>query len=101
MSPWTSVLWASALSFVLKYLGYLVPPKYLEGPWVSRIVALLPCALLTGLVCVQAFVGDAGAVTLDARAAAAVVAAIALMLRAPFIAVVLAAAGTAALIRLL
>lgn len=100
MSTWTSVLLASVLSFALKYLGYLVPPKYLEGPWVSRVVALLPCALLTGLVCVQAFVGEHGALVLDPRAAAAVVAVIALLLRAPFIVVVLAAAATAALIRL-
>lgn len=101
MSLWTTVLAASALSFVLKYLGYLVPPKYLEGPWVSRVVTMLPCALLTGLVCVQAFVGDGGALTLDARAAAAVVAVIALLLRAPFIVVVLAAAATAAVLRML
>lgn len=98
MSTWTTVLLASGLSFVLKFIGYLVPPKYLEGKKTSNVVALFPVALLTGLVCVQAFVGDHGKLVLDARAAAAVVA---LLLRAPFIVVVLVAAATAALIRLI
>lgn len=101
MSLWSTVVVSGVLSFALKYLGYLVPPKYLEGPLVSRIVSLFPVALLTGLVCVQAFVGNHGALTLDARAAAAVVAVIALVLRAPFIVVVIAAAATAALLRLM
>lgn len=100
MSVWTTVLVSSALSFVLKYLGYFVPPRYLEGPVISRVVALLPVALLTGLVCVQAFVGDHGSLVIDPRAAAAVAAIIALLLRAPFIVVVVVAAATAALIRL-
>lgn len=98
MSTWATVLLASGLSFVLKFIGYLVPPKYLEGKKTSNVVALFPVALLTGLVCVQAFVGDHGKLVLDARAAAAVVA---LLLRAPFIVVVLVAAATAALIRLI
>ena len=65
MSTWTTVLLASALSFVLKFIGYLVPPRYLAGKRTSNIVALLPVALLTGLVCVQAFVGDGGRVVID------------------------------------
>lgn len=100
MSTWTTVLLASALSFVLKFIGYLVPPRYLEGKRTSNIVALLPVALLTGLVCVQAFAGDGGRVVVDARAAAAVAAIIALVLRAPFIVVVIVVAATAAIIRL-
>ena len=96
MSTWTTVLLASGLSFVLKFIGYLVPPKYLEGKKTSNVVALFPVALLTGLVCVQAFVGDHGKLVLDARAAV-----VALLLRAPFIVVVLVAAATAALIRLI
>ena len=54
MSTWTTVLLASGLSFVLKFIGYLVPPKYLEGKKTSNVVALFPVALLTGLVCVWA-----------------------------------------------
>ncbi|KLO62975.1 branched-chain amino acid transporter AzlD [Dermacoccus sp. PE3] len=101
MSTWATVLLASGLSFVLKFIGYLVPPKYLEGKKTSNVVALFPVALLTGLVCVQAFVGDHGKLVLDARAAAALAAVVALLLRAPFIVVVLVAAATAALIRLI
>lgn len=101
MSTWATVLLASAFSFALKFVGYLVPPHFLEGKRTSNVVALLPVALLTGLVGVQAFVGDGGKVVLDPRTAAAVAAVIALVLRAPFLVVVIVAAATAALIRLL
>lgn len=99
MSTWSAVLLASALSFVLKFIGYLVPPRYLEGKKTSNVVALFPVALLTGLVCVQAFVGEHGRLVVDARAAAAAAAIVALVLRAPFIIVVIVAATTAAVIR--
>lgn len=101
MSTWSAVLLASGLSFVLKYIGYLVPPKYLEGKKTSNVVALFPVALLTGLVCVQAFVGEHGRLVIDARAAAAAAAVVALLLRAPFIVVIIVAAATAAIIRAL
>lgn len=101
MTTWVAVLVSSALSFALKFLGYLVPPRYLEGKKTSNVVALFPVALLTGLVCVQAFVGEGGRLVIDARAAAAVAAVIALILRAPFIVVVVVAAATAAVIRLI
>lgn len=100
MSTWSAVLLASALSFALKFIGYLVPPRYLEGKRTSNVVALFPVALLTGLVCVQALVGEHGRLVVDARAAAAAAAVVALVLRAPFIVVVIVAAATAALIRL-
>jgi len=99
MNLWTTVLLASGLSFGLKLLGYLVPHQLLDGPVVSRVIAMLPVALLSALVAVQTFTGQAGSLTLDARAAGVAVAVVALLLRAPFIVVVILAAATAGLLR--
>lgn len=100
MSAWTAVLLSCGLAYALKLAGFLIPPHALDGPVVSRVVRLLPVALLAALVAVQAFVGDGGALTLDARAAGLAVALVALALRAPFLVVVIAAAVTAAVLRL-
>lgn len=99
MSTWTTVLLSCGLAYALKLAGYLVPEHLLDGPHVSRIVRLLPVALLAALIAVQAFAGDGGALVMDARAAALLVAIIALCLRAPFLVVVIAAAVTAAALR--
>jgi uncharacterized membrane protein len=96
---WTAVLAASALAFALKYLGYVVPARWLAGPRVSRVTSALPIALLAALVAVQTLTGEGGALVLDARLAAVAVALVALALRAPFLLVVVLAAGVAALLR--
>lgn len=101
MTLWTTVLLASALSFALKYLGYLVPHQLLDGPVVSRVTSMLPVALLSALVAVQSFNSTGGALVLDARAAGLAVAGTALLLRAPFLLVVILAAATAAALRAL
>lgn len=100
MSLWTAVIVAAAIAFVLKLAGYLVPMRVFEGARTKRLTAALPIALLAALIGTQTFVTD-GAVVLDARAAAVAVAAIALLLRAPFILVVILGAATAAGLRLL
>lgn len=101
MTLWTTVLVASGLSFALKLLGYLVPHHLLDGPAVSRVTAMLPVALLSALVVVQTFTDPGGGLTLDARAAGVAVAVTALLLRAPFLLVVILAAATAAALRAL
>lgn len=101
MTLWTTVLLASGLSFAVKFLGYLVPHQMLEGRVLSRVTALLPVALLSALVAVQTFTGSGGGMTLDARAAGVAVAVTALLLRAPFLVVVILAAATAAALRAL
>jgi branched-subunit amino acid transport protein len=101
MTLWTTVLLASGLAFLLKFLGYVVPHQLLEGPLVSRVTAMLPVALLSALVAVQTFTGDGGSLTLDARAAGVAVAVTALLLRAPFLLVVILAAATAGALRAL
>ena len=100
MSLWTAVLAAGVLAWLTKLAGYLVPQRWLSGPWVNRVMAALPVALLAALVAVQTF--DAGgAVRLDARAAGLVAAGVALVLRAPFLLVIVMAAATAAALRAL
>ncbi|MGB8379716.1 MAG: AzlD domain-containing protein [Dermatophilaceae bacterium] len=101
MTLWVPVLAAAALAFGTKYLGHVVPERWLAGRRMRRVTGLLPVALLTALVIVQAFLGPTGALTLDARAAAVAVAVVALLLRAPFIVVVALGAATAAGLRAL
>lgn len=101
MTLWTTVLVASALSFALKFVGYVVPHQLLDGPVVSKVTAMLPVALLSALVAVQTFTSAGGGLILDARAAGLAVAVTALLLRAPFLLVVILAAGTAATLRAL
>ena len=98
MSTWVSVLLACALAYALKLSGYLVPARWLAGTRTKRVTGFLPIALLSGLVVVQTFVAQ-GQLVFDARAAGLGVAAVALLLRAPFLVVVVLAAVTAALLR--
>ena len=97
---WVAVLVASLACLGLKVAGWSVPARFLQGDLLLRAGSLLPAALLAGLVVVQAFASGPH-LHLDARAAGLAVAAVALLLRAPFLVVVVAAAGTAALLRLL
>jgi len=97
---WLAVLLAAAGCLALKLLGWSVPARLLAGDRLRRGTELLPVALLAGLVVVQA-VGGERSLVLDARVAGLGVAALALLLRAPFLAVVVAAAATAAVLRAL
>ncbi len=101
MTTWTTVLLACAAAFALKLAGYLVPIGWVEGERRSRIIALLPVALLSALVAVQTVVGDGGALALDARAAALAAAVVLLVLRANFLVVVAVAAAVAGTLRAL
>lgn len=97
---WATVLLASLACFGLKLAGHLVPEHWLADERVQRTSALVTVALLASLVVVQT-VGDGQAVVLDARVPALGVAAVALALRAPFVLVVVLAAGAAAGLRAL
>lgn len=97
---WVAVLVAGAGGYLLKLAGLSVPARVLERPLVARVADLLPVALLAALVAVQV-VGAGDRLVLDARLLGLGVAVVALGLRAPFIVVVVAAAGSAALLRLL
>jgi len=101
----TGTLWAAVLltalgCYLLKLAGLVVPASLLERPLVRRVSDLVPVALLAALVAVQAFGAGRGLV-LDARAAGLAVGVVAVLLRAPFLVVVVLAALTAAAVRLL
>ena len=98
---WTAVLAACALAYVTKLAGFGVPERLLAGPVTSRALALLPVALLAGLVAVQTFTGADGGIVVDARTVALVAAVVALLLRAPFLVVIGVAAVVAAGLRAL
>ncbi|WP_106814326.1 AzlD domain-containing protein [Microbacterium timonense] len=99
MTMWTAVLVASIVCVALKTVGYLIPPRWVEAPRPMRIADLLTVALLSALVAVQTL-GAGQAVVVDARVPAVLVAAGLLLLRAPFLVVVIGAALVAALLRL-
>ena len=100
MTLWTIIIIASVGCLALKLSGYLVPPSFMEKPRPSRVANLLTVALLAALVATQTF-ASGSEVVLDARVPALMVAAGLFALRVPFILVIIAAAATAALLRLL
>ena len=95
---WASILIASFGTYVEKLLGYLLPQGMLERESVRRMTGLLPVSLLAALVAVQTFASDQ-AFLFDARVLGLGVAVVALLLRAPFLVVIIAAAASTALIR--
>jgi branched-subunit amino acid transport protein len=96
---WAPLLVACAACYAIKLAGLSLPQRFLEGPRVQRIIQLLPVALLAALVATQTFATGRHLV-LDVRAAALAVAVVAVLLRAPFLVVVIAGAATAALLRM-
>lgn len=99
MSAWAWILAAAAVAYLTKLAGYLLPDAWLDRPWVQPVTGGVTVGLLASLVVVNGFVSGTSLV-LDARAAAAVAAAVALWLRAPFLLVVVLGAVVAALARL-
>lgn len=95
---WITVLVASGGAFLEKLLGYLLPHSFLERESVRRMTGLLPVSLLSALVVVQTFSLD-NSISVDARLLGIAVAVIALLLRAPFIVVVVLAAAVTGLVR--
>lgn len=101
MTSWPAVIATIVGCYLLKLLGYVVPERVLDGPRVRRSVELLPVALLSALVVVEAL-ADGRSLRLDGpRLAGVAVGAVAVWRRAPFLVVVIAAAATAAVLRLL
>jgi uncharacterized membrane protein len=95
---WPAVILGSIGCYVLKLVGYLLPDDTLNSPRIRHIAGLMPVALLAALVAVQTF-GQGQQLVIDGRLAGLVAAVIALLLRAPFLVVILVAAATAALLR--
>lgn len=101
MTLWVAVVAGCALAYLTKLAGHLVPAAKLEGRRMRRVTALLPVALLTSLVVVQTFAASGGGLTVDARVIGLGAAILALVLRAPFIVVVIVGATVAAGLRAL
>ncbi|MEQ6901118.1 AzlD domain-containing protein [Nocardioides sp. YIM 152588] len=102
---WWAVLGGGVGCYLLKLAGLSVPESVLARPWVARVVDLIPVALLAALVSVQVLSApdpDGGQrLVLDARVAGLGTAVVLLVLRAPFLVVVVGAAAVAALLRAL
>ncbi|MFI2641250.1 AzlD domain-containing protein [Streptomyces sp. NPDC018610] len=90
MNIWIAVAVTAVGCYAVKLAGLLVPAGVLERPLVRRLAALLPVALLAALTAQQTF-ADGHTLVLNARAAGVGAAAVALVLRAPFLLVVAAA----------
>ncbi|MDP9890718.1 AzlD domain-containing protein [Pseudarthrobacter enclensis] len=100
MSLWIWLLTACVLAYAWKLVGYFVPARFLEEPRTSRVAGTMTIGLLASLAVVNAVVSGQ-ALAADARLGALAAAAIALVVRAPFLVVVIAGAGTAALLRMM
>jgi uncharacterized membrane protein len=96
---WTAVLLAGVGCYLLKLAGLSLPERVLEHPTVERVADLIPVALLAALVAVQTFASGPELV-LDARALGLGFAVVALLLRMPFLVVVVGASVVAAVARL-
>ena len=97
---WAAVLLAAAGCYLIKLAGLSVPQRLLADRRVQAVAALLPVALLAGLIVTQVFT-DGRRLVVDERIAGFAVALLAVALRAPFLVVVLLAAATTAGLRLL
>ena len=97
---WLAIIVAALGCYALKLAGLSLPERVLHNPLVERVADFIPVALLAALVAVQVWssrpVADA---SMPARPGSAF-AFVALLLRAPFLVVVIGAAVVAALIRL-
>lgn len=97
---WAGIAVMAVGCYALKLAGLSVPERVLAHPVTRHAADMIPVALLGALIAVQVLGGERELVV-DARLAALGVAALLLMLRVPFLPVVVVAAATAALLRLL
>ncbi len=100
MNVWIAIAATALGCYAAKLLGLSVPQGVLDRPVVKRLVTLLPVALLAALTAQQTF-SEGGSLTLDARAAGIAAAAVALLVRAPFLVVIAAAVLVTAGVRVL
>lgn len=96
---WLAIIALGTVSYGLKWAGLSVPARVLEHPVTIQAAELIPIALLGALIAVQVF-ADGSALQIDARVLGLAVAAGLLMLRVPFLPVVVIAAAASALARL-
>lgn len=96
---WWAVIAVAVGCYALKLLGLSVPERVLEHPVTVRAAAFIPVGLLAALVVVQGFT-DGARVVVDARVVGLGVAAFLLWRKVPFLPMLIAAAASTALVRL-
>ncbi|WP_043638719.1 AzlD domain-containing protein [Nonomuraea candida] len=101
MTLWWAIAAVCAGCYALKLAGLAAPRRVLDHPTVRRFAELVPVALLAALVAVQTFTHEGGLSFDPARVAGLGAAVVALLLRAPFLVVLAAAAVVTALARIL
>jgi hypothetical protein len=97
---WIPVLVTCAGCYALKAVGLWVPQRWLQHHRAADAIALLPVALLASLATSQTLASGQH-LTIDSRLAGVGVATLAAVLRAPFLVVIVLAAGITAALRLL
>ena len=100
MALWAWIVVGCVAAWAIKFAGYLVPVRWLESPRMNRVAGCLTIGLLASLTAMNTVSAGQG-LAFDARIGALLAAAVALMLRAPFLLVVIIGAAAAGLIRLL
>ena len=95
---WSVLLGLAAVSYALKAAGPVLAGGRQLGAQARQALDLVAVPLLAALILVQTL-GLGHRIVFDARVPALAVAAVLVWRRAPFLVVVLAAAGTAALLR--
>lgn len=102
MTLWIALVATAAGCYLLKYAGMAAPRRLLDNVWLRRFAVAIPVALLAALIAVEALRGDGQALAWDtARMSGLGAAVVALILRAPFLVVILVAAVTTAGLRAL
>jgi uncharacterized membrane protein len=97
-SLWGWILLACLVAYATKLSGYLIPAQWLESDRMTRVAGTLTIGLLAALTAINA--ASAGqTLVFDARIGSLTAAAIALMLRVPFLGVVIIGALVAAALR--
>ena len=97
---WPVLLAMCAGAYAQKAVGPMLLGSWEPPPRVRAALHLLAVPVLVGLIVVQTF-GDGRELVLDARTPAVAAAVVAVLLRAPFLVVVLLAAAVAAGLRAL
>ncbi len=100
MTLWAWIVLGCVAAWAIKFAGYLVPVRWLQSPRMNRVAGCLTIGLLASLTAMNTVSAGQG-LAFDARIGAVLAAAVALMLRLPFLLVVIVGAAAAALIRLL
>lgn len=99
---WIALVATAVGCYLLKYAGMAAPRRLLDNPWLRRFAVAIPVALLAALIAVEALRGDGQALAWDtARMSGLGAAVVALILRAPFLVVIIVAVVTTAGLRAL